>query len=101
MTWPHFSFNVDLGQILVTGALTAVGWGLRKIYKSAVHAVGRVTQFVDGVHENGALLEATTAVVDDHSQIMIRKGFTDGPVVVLNRRKRSTDPAVFTKDNVS
>lgn len=101
MTWPHFSFNVDLGQILVTGALTGVGWGLRKIYKSAVHAVGRVTQFVEGVHDQGELLEATTAVVDDHTRVLIKGGILPAPVVRLHRLKRSTDPAVFTKDNLS
>lgn len=101
MTWPNFSFDVNLGQLLVTGAVTALGWGLRKTYKFGVHAFERVTHFVDRVNENDELLEATTTVVDDHTRALIREGLIDAPVVRLQRRKRHTDPAVFTKDHLS
>lgn len=101
MAWPNFSFNVDLGQMLVAGSVSALGYGLRHTYKLIVRTVDRVTHFVDRVNDNDELLEATTSVVDDHSQILIRKGLLDGPVVRLQRRKRSTDPAVFTRDQLS
>jgi hypothetical protein len=101
MTGPNFSFEVNLGQVLVTGALTALGWGLRKIYKAAVHAVERVSRFVDRVHENDELLEVTTTVVDDHSQALVDAGIMSDPIVRLQPRRRHTDPAVITKRRLS
>jgi hypothetical protein len=101
VTPPNFSFDVNLGQVLVTGALTALGWGLRKIYKAAVHAVGQVTHFVERVNSNDELLDVTTTVVDDHTRVLIKEGLIDVPVVRLQRRRRITDPAVFTKQDLS
>lgn len=99
VTLPNFSFDVNLGQLLVTGAVTALGWGLRKIYKAAVHAVERVSHFVDRVNDNDDLLEATTTVVDDHTRALIEADLLQAPVVRLQRRKRHT--AVFTKERLS
>lgn len=101
MTWPHFSFNVDLGQMLVAGSVSALGWGLRKSYKFVAHQADRVVTFIERTNEDNELLEATTSVVDGLSKELILKEILDGPIVRLNRRKRSTDPAVFTKGNLS
>jgi hypothetical protein len=101
MAWPNFSFDVNLGQVLVTGALTALGWGLRKIYKASAHAVVRVTEFVDRVNDNDDLLGATTAVVDDHTLILLKAKMLKPPVVRLQRGRRQNDPAVFTEDDLS
>jgi hypothetical protein len=101
MTLPNFSFDVNLGQLLVTGAITALGWGLRKTYKFGVHEVGRVQAFITRVYENDELLAATTMVVDDHTQALIKADLLRGPIVRLQQRKRATDPAVFTKDHLS
>lgn len=98
MTVPHFSFDVNLGQVLITGAVTALGWGVRKSYKFIAHQADRVVAFIDRINVNDELLEATTTVVDDHTQALLDADIIQGPIVRLQRRKRSTDPAVFTKE---
>lgn len=101
MTWPHFSFNVDLGQGLTTAAFAAMTWAVRRLYKFCVREVARVQAFVDRVNENDDLLEATTAVVDDHTRVLVKAKLIALPVVRLKRRRRFDDPAVFTEDNLS
>lgn len=101
VTWPNFSFNVDLGQILVAGSVSALGYGLRHTYKFLRVSFDRVSHFVDRVNENDDLLDATTTVVDDHTRALIDADILRGPVVRLQRRKRSTDPAVFTKGDLA
>jgi hypothetical protein len=97
VTPPNFSFDVNLGQLLVVGVTATLGWGLRKVYKLIVEAVSHVTHFVEQIHEDSELLNVTTTVVDDHSQALVDAGIMADPVVRLQPRRRHTDPAVIMK----
>ena len=59
-----FDTSVSLGQLLLTGGLSAIGWGLRKV----AHAG---SSFVKTVGLHGEL-------IDLHSGILETKGLTDG-----------------------
>lgn len=92
MTPPHFSFDVNLGQVLVGLLLAMLGWGLRQTYRLAA-------RFVDRVNTSEDLLQLTTAVVDDHSRALVRRG--DLETITRLHHRRRLDPEYFTKDDLT
>lgn len=89
---PHFSFDVNLGQVMVGVLLASLGWGLRQTYRLAA-------RFVDRVNTSEDLLALTTSVVDDHSRVLVRGGHLES-ITRLHHRRRQ-DPEYFTKDDLA
>lgn len=89
---PHFSFDVNLGQVMVGVLLALLGWGLRQTYRLAA-------RFVDRVNTSEDLLALTTSVVDDHSRVLVRKGDLQS-IPRLHHRRRD-DPGTFTAEDLS
>lgn len=91
---PHFSFDVNLGQVMLVGVLTLIGYGLKQIHKS-------VLTFIRRVDDTELLLSLTTEVVDTQTQTLIAAGILQPPVVRLHKSgRRTSDLTYFTRDNV-
>lgn len=90
---PHFSFDVNLGQVLLTAVVALLGYGLRKCYML-------IARFVDRVHTTEDLLDVACTVVDDHTRALMLANILKAPVVRL-RRRREHDPGVFTEADLT
>ncbi len=87
---PHFSFDVNLGQVMLVGVLTLLGWGLKQIHKTIIN-------FLTRVDDNESLLNLTTEVIDEQSKALIRAGILKPPVLKLHRSgRRQEDYTFFT-----
>lgn len=73
-------WTVNAGQLLVTGTLCVLGYGLRRFYRAGLH-------FVKTVHENDRRLDGTEIMVDRHSQALVNRGDLGLRVQRLHRRR--------------
>lgn len=87
---------IHVGDILVAicGALlTAIGWGLRKVYHSSMGFLRRV----DGYDER---IEDTANVVDVHSDVLVRAGWAKGVELPRLGKKRRRNDVITTDETL-
>ncbi len=84
--------HIDLGQIVTSLILLAIGWGVRRTYFM-------ISGFVDNVHENAFVLNDTTEVVDQHSISLVEAGLLKNATIKkLHLGRRSGDPTFIVVD---
>lgn len=86
----HLGFDTQIhaGDLLVSGMLGALGYGLRRSYMLAAHFVNRVNGNEDQLHQ-------TSKMVDEHSRAMLRAGLLESPVSRVHQYRRATDPTLI------
>lgn len=77
--------DINLGNILITSALTGLGWGFHKLYKLIDRAMDAQEQAIDDLDEHAE-------VINIHSNLFIEGGLVKGgigiPRVEERRRRR-------------
>ena len=78
-----FDMTIHVGDVMTTVAVTAVGFGLRQMYKLVATAVERHDQALDDIEDHAE-------VINLHTGILVRNKLVDGEGVprVDERRKR-------------
>ncbi len=80
-----FTPDLNLGNLLITGALTGIGYGLVKLYTLISEAIDLGKQALDDIDDHAE-------VINLHSNVLIEGGLVKGSVGiprVEERRRRS------------
>ncbi len=80
-----FTPDLNLGNLLITGALTGIGYGLIKLYRLIAEGIDLGKQALDDIDDHAE-------VINLHSSVLIDGGFVKGNVGiprVEERRRRS------------
>lgn len=77
--------DINLGNIMVTGAIGAIGWGIRRLYTLIADAVERQEMALEDIDEHAE-------VINLHTSLFIDNGLVKGPIGlprVEERRKKN------------
>ena len=82
---PHwFDTTIHFGDVMTTGLLTAIGYGLRRFYMLIANFIAKV----DSVDRR---LEASNEVIDEHSAVLEKHGFVMKDFSRVSKKRRADD----------
>lgn len=77
--------DINLGNIMVTGAIGAIGWGVRRLYNLIAGAIERQEVALEDIDDHAELLNL-------HTGLFVDGGMVKGPIGlprVEERRKKT------------
>lgn len=85
-----FTPDVNLGNVLVTAALGALGIGIRKLYKLISDAIDRQEQVIWDVDEHAE-------VINLHSSLLVEGGLVKGSIGLPRVTERRQRPRFYAE----